>query len=212
MRVLLADDHALVRAALRLLIARVPNVSEVYEAADGREAIAVVAAKHPDVVLMDISMPVMNGFEAMSRILKDLPGTRVIMLSMYEDEEFVWRALRLGATGYIAKTGAVEELEAALRAAESGEIYVSPALRTPANAEAARRGSETDPQQRLTPRQREILQLIAEGMTSREIGESLQIHIKTVESHRMHLMRRLGIHEVAGLVRYAIRHRVVSTD
>jgi len=212
MRVLLADDHALVRAGLRALITALPFVSEVYEAADGREAIAVATAKHPDIVLMDIAMPVMNGFEAMSRILKDLPGTPVVILSMYEDEEFVWRALRLGASGYVAKSAAVAELEATLRAVDAGEVYVSPSLRTAANDAEARKGGEGDPHRRLTPRQREILQMIAEGMTSREIGESLHIHIKTVESHRMHLMKRLGIHDVAGLVRYAIRHRVVLTE
>jgi DNA-binding NarL/FixJ family response regulator len=212
MRVLLADDHALVRAGLRALIAALPFVTEVYEAADGREAIAVATAKHPDVVLMDIAMPVMNGFEAMSRILKDLPGIPVVILSMYEDEEFVWRALRLGASGYVAKSAMVAELEAALRAVETAEVYISPVLRTAANDAEARKGSGGDPQDRLTPRQREILQMIAEGMTSREIGASLHIHIKTVESHRMHLMRRLGIHDVAGLVRYAIRHKVVLAE
>lgn len=196
---------------MRALIATLPFVTEVYEAADGREAIAVATAVHPDTVLMDIAMPAMNGFEAMSRILKDLPGTRVVILSMYEDEEFVWRALRLGASGYVAKSAAVAELEAALRAVDSGEVYISPALRTAAN-DAARKGSDGDPQHRLTARQREILQMIAEGMTSREIGEVLHIHIKTVESHRMHLMKRLGIHDVAGLVRYAIRHKVVLTE
>jgi len=213
MRVLIADDHVLVRAGLRALLAQLPMISEIYEAGDGREAIAIIQDKHPDIALMDIAMPVMNGFEAMSRILKEKPETRVVMLSMYEDEEFVWRALRLGAAGYVAKSGAVAELEAALRAVENGEVYISPALRTMANEEQAKqRGGETDPQRRLTPRQREILQLIAEGMTSRQIAEELKIHIKTVESHRMHLMKRLGIHDVAGLVRYAIRHKVVLNE
>ena len=212
MRVLLADDHALVRAGLRALIAAFPFVTEVYEAADGREAIALAAAEHPDIVLMDIAMPVMNGFEAMSRILKELPGMRVVILSMYEDEEFVWRALRLGAAGYVAKSAAVAELEAALHAVDAGEVYISPTLRTAANDAQARKGGEGDPQHCLTPRQREILQMIAEGMTSREIGATLHIHIKTVESHRMHLMKRLGLHDVAGLVRYAIRHKVVLTE
>ena len=212
MRVLIADDHVLVRAGLRALLAQLSLVSDVYEAGDGREAIAVVAQERPDVVLMDIAMPSMNGFEAMSRILKDAPETRVVILSMYEEEEFVWRALRLGAAGYIAKSGAVTELEAAFRAVAAGEVYISPALRTTANEEQAKKRGETDPQRRLTPRQREILQLIAEGMTSREIAEELKVHIKTVESHRMHLMKRLGIHDVAGLVRYAIRHKVVPNE
>jgi len=212
MRVLIADDHVLVRAGVHALLAQLPIVDEIYEAGDGREAIALVHEKRPDVVLMDVAMPVMNGFEAMSRILKDFPETRVVILSMYEDEEFVWRALRLGASGYIAKSGAVAELEAALRALENGETYISPALRTTASEEQAKRRGESDPQRRLTPRQREILQMIAEGMTSRRIAEELKVHIKTVESHRMHLMKRLGIHDVAGLVRYAIRHKVVLNE
>lgn len=214
MRVLLADDHALVRAGFRALLAQLPFVTEILEAGDGRAAIAVTTESRPDIVLMDIAMPAMNGFEAMSRILKDVPGTRVIMLSMYEDEEMVWRALRLGASGYVAKSAAVKELEAALLAVDRGEAYVSPALRTAASDDVARNRNATDPdpQRRLTPRQREILQLIAEGMTSREIAETLKVHIKTVESHRMHLMKRLGIHDVAGLVRYAIRHKLVVSE
>jgi DNA-binding NarL/FixJ family response regulator len=212
MRVLLVDDHVLVRAGLRALLALLPMVDDIYEAGDGRQAIAVAIEKRPELVLMDIAMPVMNGFEAMSRIIKELPETRVLILSMYEDEEFVWRALRLGASGYVAKSAAVAELESALRAVENGETFISPALRTTASEEQLKKRGETDPQRRLTPRQREILQLIAEGMTSRQIAEELKVHIKTVESHRMHLMKRLGIHDVAGLVRYAIRHKVVLNE
>src|SRR5947209_12378967 len=165
MRVLLADDHVLVRAAISKLVSELPGVTEVLEASNGREAIEVANESLPDIVLMDIGMPVMNGFEAMSRILKELPGTRVIMFSMYEDEEIVWRALRLGAKGYLAKTSAFEELERALRTVAAGEVYLSPHLRTPANDEVARGGGAAgpDPQHRLTPRQREILQMIAEG-------------------------------------------------
>lgn len=198
---------------MRALLLRLTFVSEVLEAGDGREAIALALERRPEIVLMDIAMPVMNGFEAMSRILKEAPGIRVVILSMYEDEEFVWRALRLGASGYVAKSGAVNELEEALHAVEAGEVYISPHLRTAANdTEARNRATDADPHRRLTPRQREILQLIAEGMTSREIAETLKIHIKTVESHRMHLMKRLGIHDVAGLVRYAIRHKLVLPE
>lgn len=212
MRVLIADDHVLVRAGLRALLAQLTIVDEIYEAGDGREAVALTHQKRPEVVLMDIAMPVMNGFEAMTRIVKDVPQTRVVILSMYGEEEFVWRALRLGAAGYVAKSAAVDELEAALRAITAGETYISPHLRTMANEEQAKKRGDTDPQRRLTPRQREILQLIAEGRTSRQIAEELKVHIKTVESHRMHLMKRLGIHDVAGLVRYAIRHKVVLNE
>ena len=206
-RILLADDHVLVRAGLRALIAALPEVTEVIEASDGREALSAVATHHPDLVLMDIAMPAMNGLEAMSRILRDSPGTRVIILSMHEDDAYVWRALRSGATGYLVKAAAVEELGPALRAAGRGETYVSPAIRRHvSDGDRSRGRNDLDPSERLTPRQREILQLIAEGLTSRRIAQTLQIHIKTVESHRTELMKRLGVHEVAGLVRYAIRH------
>jgi len=203
MRLLLADDHALVRAGLRALVTGLPDVTGVMEAADGHEALAAVAAYHPDVVLMDIAMPRMNGLEATSLILRIAPATRVIIVSMHHDEEHVWRALGAGASGYLAKSAVVEELQDALRAVGRGEVYVSSKLQ---------RGVTREPQQRITLRQRQILSLIAGGMTSRQIGETLRIHVKTVESHRMHLMRRLDIHDVAGLVRYAVRQGLISSS
>jgi DNA-binding NarL/FixJ family response regulator len=202
MRLLLADDHALVRGGLRALIADIPEVSEILEAADGHEALAAVALHHPEVVLMDIDMPRMNGIEATSLILSIAPKTRVIIISMYHDEEYVWNALRAGASAYLAKTAVVDELHEALHAIGRGEVFVSRQLER-----AVRRDVPQPP----TDRQREILQLIARGMTSREIAETLRIRVKTVESHRLQLMRRLDIHDVAGLVRYAVRHGVVQT-
>ena len=201
MRLLLADDHTLVRSGLRALVTGLPEVTDIMEAADGHEALAVVAAHQPDVVLMDITMPRMNGLEATSLILRIAPATRVIIVSMHHDEEHVWHALRLGASGYLAKSAVVEELQEALRAVRRGEVFVSRRLQ---------RAVAREPQQRLTTRQHEVLSLIASGMTSRQIGETLSIHVKTVESHRLHLMRRLDIHDVAGLVRYAVRHGVIS--
>jgi len=202
MRLLLVDDHALVRGGLRALVTGLPDITDVMEAADGHEALAAVAAHRPDVVLMDISMPRMNGLEATSLILRIAPATRVIIVSMHHNEEHVWNALRAGASGYLAKSAVVEELQEALRAVHRGEVFVSRKLQ---------RSVIREPQQRITQRQREVLSLIAAGMTSRQIGKTLSIHVKTVESHRMHLMRRLDIHDVAGLVRYAVCRGLISS-
>jgi DNA-binding NarL/FixJ family response regulator len=200
MRLLLADDHALVRGGLRALVTGLPDITDVMEAADGHEALAAVVAHRPDIVLMDIAMPRMDGLEATSLILRVAPATRVIIVSMHHDEEHVWTALRAGASGYLAKSAVAEELQEALRAVRRGEVFVSRKLRAVTH----------EPKQRISPRQREVLSLIAEGMTSRQIGEALRIHVKTVESHRMHLMRRLDIHDVAGLVRYAVRQGLIN--
>jgi DNA-binding NarL/FixJ family response regulator len=203
MRLLLADDHALVRGGLRALIEELPEITDVIEAADGHEALAAVILHHPDIVLMDIAMPRMNGIETIPLILAIAPKTRVIVVSMYQDEEYVWSALRAGASAYLSKTAIVEELHEALRAIRRGEVFVSRRLE---------RAVRRDVLQRPTARQREILQLIAAGMTSRQIAQALKIRLKTVESHRLQLMRRLDIHDVAGLVRYAVRHGVVQSQ
>ena len=203
MRLLLADDHALVRGALRALIEEMPEITDVIEAADGHEALAAVLLHHPDIVLMDIAMPRMNGIETTPLILAIAPKTRVIVVSMYQDEEYVWSALRAGASAYLSKAAIVEELHEALRAIHRGEVFISRRLE---------RAVRRDVLQRPTARQREILQLIAAGMTSRQIAQALKIRLKTVESHRLQLMRRLDIHDVAGLVRYAVRHGVVQSQ
>ena len=201
MRILLADDHALVRAALRALIAELPEITDIIEAADGHEALAAVALHHPDVVLMDIAMPRLNGIDTTALILTIAPQTRVIIVSMYHDEEYVWNALRAGASAYLAKTAIVEELHEALHAIRRNEVFVSRKV-----TRMVRHEVPLPP----TERQREILQLIARGKTSRQIAEELDIRVKTVESHRLQLMRRLDIHDVAGLVRYAVRHGVIQ--
>jgi len=203
MRLLLADDHALVRGGLRALLANMPEIDEVVEAADGDEALAAVAMHRPDVVLMDIAMPRLNGIQATSLIMAIAPKTRVIIISMHHDEEYVWDALRAGAVAYLAKSSVLEELRDALQSVRRGEVFVSRKLRR-----AVQREVQLPP----TARQREILRLIAAGMTSREIAETLKIRLKTVESHRLHLMRRLDIHDVAGLVRYAVRRGLVQTN
>jgi DNA-binding NarL/FixJ family response regulator len=202
MRLLLADDHALVRGGLRALLAELPEITDIIEASDGHEALAAVVLHHPDIVLMDVAMPRLNGIEATSLILTIAPKTRVMVISMYQDEEYVRKALRAGASAYLSKRSVVEELHEALHAIRRGEIFVSRQLR---------RAIHRDLQQSPTARQREILRLIASGMTSRQIARVLNIRLKTVESHRLQLMRRLDIHDVAGLVRYAVRHGVVQT-
>lgn len=205
-RVLLADDHDLVRAGFRSLLERLEGIEVVAEADDGREALDLIARHRPDVVLMDIKMPGLNGIEAMSRALRETPGTRVVMLSMYANEEYVVQSLRAGAIGYLLKDAATAELELAVRAAARDETYLSPAISRHMIQEYLQTvGDNEPPLGPLTPRQREVLQLIAEGRTMKEIAALLCISVKTAESHRAQLMERLGIYDIAGLVRYALR-------
>jgi DNA-binding NarL/FixJ family response regulator len=212
-RVLLADDHALVRAGFRALAQNLPGIEVVAEAADGRDALALIEAHQPDVVLMDISMTGLNGLEATARVVRQSPQVRVIILSAHANEEYVCQALRAGAAGYLIKDAGIAELELAIRSVARGETYLSPAVSKHVIAEYVRRvGGETGSLDLLTPRQREILQLIAEGKSTKEMAGLLHLSVKTVETHRLQLMDRLDIHEVAGLVRYAIRMGLVKSD
>jgi DNA-binding NarL/FixJ family response regulator len=212
-RVLLADNHTLVRAGLRALLQNIEGIQVVAEAGDGREALHLIAAHQPDLVLMDIAMPEMNGLEATAHVVKEFPQVRVIILSMHANEEYVLQALRTGAMGYVLKDAGIGELELAVRAIASGETYLSPAVSKHVVADYVRRvGSESSSLEQLTSRQREILQLITEGRTTKEIADLLYLSVKTVETHRMQLMKRLDIHDVAGLVRYAIRMGLVLPD
>jgi DNA-binding NarL/FixJ family response regulator len=210
-RILLADDHALVRAGISALLKSIPGVEVVAEAADGREALAQVKAHLPDIVLMDISMAGLNGLEAAARIAKEYPAVRVLMLSAHANEDYVKQALRSGAAGYLLKHAAISELELAIQAVARGETYLSPAVSKQVIADYIRHvGEEAGPGELLTSRQREILQLIAEGHSTKEIARILHLSPKTVETHRTQLMERLDIHDIAGLVRYAIRAGLVS--
>jgi DNA-binding NarL/FixJ family response regulator len=210
-RVLLADDHSLVRAGVRSLLERIPRVEVVGEASTGREALALVRSKLPDLVLLDIAMSDLGGLEALPRIIKNSPSVKVVVLSAYGTEEYVSRALRSGASGYMLKYAAMAELGLAINSVAEGEIYLSPSIsRTIINSYLERDGGELSPLEQLTPRQREILQMIAEGKNTKEIASALEVSVKTVESHRLQLMARLDIHEVAGLVRYAIRNGLVE--
>ena len=216
-RVLLVDDHALVRAGFRSLLESVEGVSVVGEAGDGHEALRLIAERTPDVTFLDIGLPGLNGLEVAARVAKEHAGVRVVILSMHANEEYVLRALQAGAAGYMLKDASVPELELALRAVMRGQTYLSPAIskrvvedyvkRTGADAPFARPAGAA-----LTPRQREILQLIAEGASTKEIAHRLDVSVKTVETHRAQLMDRLDIHDVAGLVRYAIRVGLVSPE
>jgi DNA-binding NarL/FixJ family response regulator len=212
-RILLADDHALVRAGFRALLQDMADVEVVGEADDGHEALRLIAELHPDVAILDISMPGLNGLEVASRATKEHPQTRLIMLSMHADEEYVRRALFAGARGYLLKNADRGELELAVRAVARGDAWLSPAVSKKVVA-AYGRGSPAPkgPFELLTPRQREILQLIAEGLSTKEIAHRLAISVKTVETHRAELMRRLDIHDIAGLVRYAIRAGIVRSE
>lgn len=213
MRILLADDHSLVRAGVRSLIEKIPGVEVVGEASNGRDALELIRTELPDLVLMDIAMKELGGLEALPRITKNFPTVKVIILSAHANEEYVIRALRSGAAGYMLKDAAPLELELAISAVEKGKTYLSPSIsRTVIDSYLERVGSASSPIEQLTARQREILQLIAEGRNTKEIAGTLDISVKTVEAHRLHLMARLDIHDVPGLVRYAIRSGLVSSD
>ncbi|HXB54640.1 MAG TPA: response regulator transcription factor [Vicinamibacteria bacterium] len=212
-RVLLADDHTLVRAGIQGLLQGLPGVEVVGEAGDGQEALRLAEALRPDVVLMDVGMPGLNGLEVAGRLATLDASIRVIILSMHTSEEYVLRALRAGCAGYLLKASAVAELEVAVRAVARGESYLSPAVsKRVVDDYVSRTGGATDPLDALTPRQREILQLAAEGHSSKEIAERLGVSYRTVEAHRAQLMERLGVHDLAGLVRFAVRVGLIRPE
>jgi DNA-binding NarL/FixJ family response regulator len=212
-RVVLADDHALVRAGIRALLEKLPGIEVVGEADNGRQALELIKASSPNLILLDISMAELGGLEALPRIVKDFPSVKVLILSGHANEEYVLRALRCGAAGYMVKEAAAEELEVAIKAVAQGKTYLSPLVsRTVVDSYLDRAAGDKGPIEQLTARQREVLQLIAEGRNTKEIAGMLDISVKTVEAHRLQLMARLNIHDVAGLVRYAIRSGLVSSD
>jgi DNA-binding NarL/FixJ family response regulator len=206
-RVILADDHTLVRAGIRALLEKLPKVEVLGEASNGREALDLVRTHHPDVVLMDITMPGLNGLEAAARMAKEFPDVRIIILSMHNNEEYYWRALKAGAAGYLLKKAATAELAIALQRVVHGEIYLSQEISTRLLKKFPLEGiaDRKSPLEQLTGRQREILQLIAEGQNTKGIAEILKVSPKTVEYHRIKLMEGLNVHDVPGLVRFALR-------
>ena len=212
-RVLLADDHKLFRAGIRVLLQTLGDVEVVAEASDGHEALRLAKEQRPDVVLMDIMMPNLNGFDAAARMARACPNVRVIILSMNADEDSVLKTLRAGAVGYLVKSADPAELGLAVRAAARGERFLSSAVSEHVVAACLGRvDKETTSLERLTPRQREVLQLVAEGHTTKEIARKLEIGVKTAEAYRGDLMKALDIHDVASLTRYAIRVGIVSAD
>ena len=223
-RVVLADDHNLVRSGIRALLERLPEVEVVGEASNGREALALIGREKPDLALLDIGMPELNGLEAAPRIAREAPRTRVVILSMHADEKHVAQALKAGVAGYLLKDSFADELPVLIRAVSRGETYLSPGISrqvvealksrmmmSTASSETTDGGEPSLPDL-LTARQREILQLVAEGQSTKEIAAKLGLSVKTVETHRMQIMNRLQIRDVAGLVRYAIRAGLVSAD
>ncbi len=214
MKILLVDDHQMMRDGLRATLAREPDIEVVGEAGDGHAAIAAAREVCPDVVVMDISMPVLNGLEATRHILAELPGTKVVALSMHSDRRYVRAAFEAGAVGYLLKNSAAEELVAALRAAARGQHYVSPAI-AGLIVEGFVSGSapgEAAPPVELSSREREVLQLLAEGQTSKDVAARLGVAVSTVETHRRQISTKLGIHSIAGLTKYAIRHGLTSVE
>jgi DNA-binding NarL/FixJ family response regulator len=211
-RVVLVDDHALVRAGMRSLLGSMERVAVVGEAASGEEALTLAGTAQPDVVLMDIAMKGMTGLQAASRLREICPGVRVIILSMHAGEEYVLQALRAGAVGYLLKDAATGELELALRSVMRGESWFSPAVsRQVVEGYVQRVGGEPAADV-LTARQREVLRLVAGGKSTKEIAFDLNLSVKTVETHRAQIMERLGIRDVAGLVRYALRTGLIPPD
>jgi DNA-binding NarL/FixJ family response regulator len=212
-RILLVDDHKLFRAGIRSLLQTVSGVEVIAEASDGREGLRLIEAHRPDVVLMDIMMPGLNGLDTAARVARVCPATRVIMLSMNANEDSVLQTLRAGAAGYLVKTADPAELEQAVRAVVRGETFLSSAISQHVVAACVGRlGKEQNSLERLMPRQREVLQLIAEGRTTKEIAKELDISPKTAESYRADLMKGLDIHDIASLTRYAIRMGVVTVE
>jgi len=212
-RVILADDHALVRAGIRVLLEKLPGVEVVGEADNGRQALELIKECAPNLILLDISMTELGGLEALPRIVKDFPTVKVLILSGHANEEYVIRALRSGAAGYMLKDAASAELQLAIDSVMQDKTYLSPSIsRTVINSYLERVGGPFRPLEQLTSRQREILQLIAEGKNTKEIAFTLGISVKTVEAHRLQLMSRLSIHDLPGLVRYAVRSGLVSAE
>lgn len=212
-RVLLADDHRLVRAGIKSLLEDIPGVDVVAEAGDGRETLELVKQHNPNVAIIDVAMKGLNGLEVAERISKDHSHIKVLILSMHTNEEYVIKALKAGAAGYLIKDAATVELKLALDAVCKGETYLSPVIsKGVIDNLIALSSGQSNAKEVLTPRQREILQLIAEGNSTKEIAAMLTVSVKTVETHRTQLMGRLGIHDIAGLVRYAVRTGLVSVD
>ncbi len=212
-RLLLADDHALIRVGVRAMIDTLPGYEVVGEAVDGRQTVDMARELHPDIILLDVSMHGVSGLEALKELATAAPGSRVLMLSMHADAEVVVSALEKGARGYLLKDAAIDELHQALNAVGRGQRYLSSSIAEPVLERALARSQRLLPvAQSLTERQIEILRLISRGVSTRLIAQGLGLSVKTVEAHRAQIMKRLHIHDVAGLVLYAVREGIVDPD
>ena len=214
--VLLADDHTVVRQGLRLLLEAEADIQVVGEAENGRQAVQLARKLRPGVVVLDVAMPLLNGLEATRQITRDLPGTKILILSSYSDMEYVRQLTQEGAVGYLVKQTAANDLIKAIREASQGKPFYSPAI-SKRLGETGRPASAANPPTpkdtaRLTSREAEVLQLIAEGHANKQIAAELNISIKTVEKHRQQVMNKLGIHDVAGLTRHAIFKGIIETN
>lgn len=208
-RTLLVEDHTLVRSGIRALLEASREVEVIGEAANGRQGVELSRELSPDLVLMDIAMPELNGIEAARQITTAQPHVRVLMLSMFEDQQYVFESLKAGASGYVLKAAAFHELQTAITSVLGGKSYISPALSENVMTDYVRRaqGDQKDTQlDKLSGREREVLQLIAEGKSSAEVAELLHISVRTVDTHRHNIMTKLEIHSIAGLTKFAIRH------
>lgn len=212
-RVLLADDHTILRAGLKMMLNAQPDIEVVGEASDGRQAVSEAHRLLPDVILMDITMPDCNGIEATKQVKRTLPDIRVLVLTMHENEEYLFQMLRAGASGYMLKEAADTDLISAIRVVSSGRFYLSPSAQSMMVSDYLQRvrtGEERDSYSALTEREREILKLVAEGYTNNQIGERLFISPKTVDTHRTHIMDKLNLHSRAELVKYAMRRGLLE--
>jgi two-component system, NarL family, response regulator NreC len=212
-RVLLADDHVLIRAGLRMVVDAQPDLTVVGEAADGREAVAMAESLKPDVAVMDIGMPNLNGIEAAHQVREKLPDTQIVMLSMHSDEGYVLRALKAGAKAYLLKDSAETDLARAIRAAAEGKSFFSPAVGRVLLEDYVRKLQRTggeDSYDLLSPREREVLQLVAEGKSSKDIANLLNLSVYTVETHRARVMQKLNLRGIPELILYAVRKGIIS--
>lgn len=210
-RILLADDHAMLRDGVRMVLEAHPGFEVVGTADNGVEAVALAHSLHPDIAVLDVAMPVLNGLDATREIRAGCPGTEIVILSMHEGEDYLREALRAGAAGYVLKRAAAKELVGAIQAVQRGESYLDPALTRTLISDYVRKVDRTDlPADALTERELEVLKLVAEGLTNRQIAARLNISIKTVQSHRANLMDKLDLHDRTELVRYAIRRGLIT--
>jgi DNA-binding NarL/FixJ family response regulator len=212
-RILIADDHGIVRAGLKLLLSRIAGTEVVAEASDGREAVRLAKAFEPDIVLMDVAMPLLNGLDAARQITRDNPHAGIIVLSMYTDESYILRALDAGAKGYLLKDNADEELEKAIRSVAAGRPFFSQVIADTLLEEHVhimRKQGVTDSYKLLTEREREVLHLLAEGKSNKEAAAVLSVSPYTVDTHRTNLMQKLGLHNTAEIVLYAVRKAIIT--